>query len=106
MIPPTDAQTDTHMKAQPFNLRNYGLNDMQIRFVEEYLRSEQDRCIQAGWLQRRRQYTAYVNASRLLRNARSQQSATRWTNARRVKITQDEVEMVVGHCDGSNATPD
>ncbi|MDU1186222.1 MAG: terminase small subunit, partial [Citrobacter sp.] len=35
--PPTDAQTDTQESAQPFNLRNYSLNDMQIRFVEEYL---------------------------------------------------------------------
>ncbi|HAW7454187.1 TPA: terminase small subunit, partial [Escherichia coli] len=34
---PTDAQKDTQESAQPFNLRNYGLNDMQIRFVEEYL---------------------------------------------------------------------
>ncbi|MCV5696488.1 terminase small subunit, partial [Escherichia coli] len=34
---PTDAQTDIPESAQPFNLRNYGLNDMQIRFVEEYL---------------------------------------------------------------------
>jgi phage terminase small subunit len=34
---PIDAQADTQESAQPFNLRNYGLNDMQVRFVEEYL---------------------------------------------------------------------
>ncbi|WP_313486696.1 terminase small subunit [Atlantibacter hermannii] len=88
-----DAQTDTQESAQPFNLRNYGLNDMQVRFVEEYLID-----LNRTAAYRRAGYkgegnTAYVNASRLLRNAKVSQAIRDALDerSRRVKITQDEV---------------
>ncbi|MFU0912960.1 terminase small subunit [Kluyvera intermedia] len=90
---PIDAQTDTQESAQPFNLRNYGLNDMQVRFVEEYLID-----LNRTAAYRRAGYkgegnTAYVNASRLLRNAKVSQAIRDALDerSRRVKVTQDEV---------------
>ncbi len=70
---PIDAHADAQESAQPFNLRNYGLNDMQVRFVEEYLID-----LNRTAAYRRAGYkgegnTAYVNASRLLRNAKVSQ---------------------------------
>ncbi len=71
---PIDAHADAQESAQPFNLRNYGLNDMQVRFVEEYLID-----LNRTAAYRRAGYkgegnTAYVNASRLLRNAKVSQA--------------------------------
>ncbi|WP_275262147.1 terminase small subunit [Citrobacter braakii] len=90
---PTDAQTDTQESAQPFNLRNYGLNDMQVRFVEEYLLDLNRTAAykRAGY--KGEGNTAYVNASRLLRNAKVSQAIRDALDerSRRVKITQDEV---------------
>ncbi|EBP9599690.1 terminase small subunit, partial [Salmonella enterica subsp. enterica] len=90
---PTDAQTDTQESAQPFNLRNYGLNDMQIRFVEEYLLDLNRTAAykRAGY--KGEGNTAYVNASRLLRNAKVSQAIRDALDerSRRVKVTQDEV---------------
>lgn len=90
---PIDAQADTQESAQPFNLRNYGLNDMQVRFVEEYLID-----LNRTAAYRRAGYkgegnTAYVNASRLLRNAKVSQAIRDALDerSRRVKVTQDEV---------------
>lgn len=90
---PIDAQTDTQESAQPFNLSNYGLNDMQVRFVEEYLID-----LNRTAAYRRAGYkgegnTAYVNASRLLRNAKVSRAIrdALGERSRRVKITQDEV---------------
>ncbi|MBJ9266523.1 terminase small subunit [Citrobacter sp. Ce104] len=90
---PIDAQTDAQESAQPFNLRNYGLNDMQVRFVEEYLID-----LNRTAAYRRAGYkgegnTAYVNASRLLRNAKVSQAIRDALDerSRRVKVTQDEV---------------
>ncbi|EGD6368688.1 terminase small subunit, partial [Salmonella enterica] len=89
----TDAQTDTQEIAQPFNLRNYGLNDMQIRFVEEYLLDLNRTAAykRAGY--KGEGNTAYVNASRLLRNAKVSQAIRDALDerSRRVKVTQDEV---------------
>lgn len=89
----TDAQTDIQESAQPFNLRNYGLNDMQIRFVEEYLLDLNRTAAykRAGY--KGEGNTAYVNASRLLRNAKVSQAIRDALDerSRRVKITQDEV---------------
>ncbi|MEH0016794.1 terminase small subunit [Citrobacter portucalensis] len=90
---PTDAQTDIPESAQPFNLRNYGLNDMQIRFVEEYLLDLNRTAAykRAGY--KGEGNTAYVNASRLLRNAKVSQAIRDALDerSRRVKVTQDEV---------------
>lgn len=90
---PTDAQTDTQESAQAFNLRNYGLNDMQIRFVEEYLLDLNRTAAykRAGY--KGEGNTAYVNASRLLRNAKVSQAIRDALDerSRRVKVTQDEV---------------
>lgn len=90
---PTDAHAGTEETAQPFNLRNYGLNDMQVRFVEEYLID-----LNRTAAYRRAGYkgegnTAYVNASRLLRNAKVSQAIRDALDerSRRVKVTQDEV---------------
>ncbi|MDF7679093.1 terminase small subunit [Enterobacteriaceae bacterium ESL0689] len=90
---PIDAQNDTPESAPPFNLRNYGLNDMQVRFVEEYLVD-----LNRTAAYRRAGYkgegnTAYVNASRLLRNAKVSQAIRDALDerSRRVRITQDEV---------------
>ncbi|VFS74504.1 Terminase small subunit [Kluyvera cryocrescens] len=89
----TDAQTDIQESAQPFNLRNYGLNDMQIRFVEEYLLDLNRTAAykRAGY--KGEGNTAYVNASRLLRNAKVSQAIRDALDerSRRVKVTQDEV---------------
>lgn len=89
----TDAQNDTQESAQPFNLRNYGLNDMQIRFVEEYLLDLNRTAAykRAGY--KGEGNTAYVNASRLLRNAKVSQAIRDALDerSRRVKVTQDEV---------------
>lgn len=90
---PIDAQTDTQESAQPFNLRNYDLNDMQIRFVEEYLLDLNRTAAykRAGY--KGEGNTAYVNASRLLRNAKVSQAIRDALDerSRRVKVTQDEV---------------
>lgn len=89
----TDAHSDAQEGAQPFDLRNYGLNDMQVRFVEEYLID-----LNRTAAYRRAGYkgegnTAYVNASRLLRNAKVSQAIRDALDerSRRVKVTQDEV---------------
>lgn len=90
---PTDAQNDVLEGAQPFNLRNYGLNDMQVRFVEEYLIDLNRTAAykRAGY--KGEGNTAYVNASRLLRNAKVSQAIRDALDerSRRVKVTQDEV---------------
>lgn len=90
---PTDVQTDAQESAHPFNLRNYGLNDMQVRFVEEYLIDLNRTAAyhRAGY--KGEGNTAYVNASRLLRNAKVSQAIRDALDerSRRVKVTQDEV---------------
>jgi len=76
-----------------FDLRNYGLNDMQVRFVEEYLidlnRSAAYK--RAGY--KGEGNTAYVNSTRLLRNANVSRAirAALDLRAQRTAITQDSV---------------
>lgn len=79
--------------AQTFDLRSYGLNDMQLRFVEEYLIDLNRTAAykRAGY--KGEGNTAYVNASRLLRNAKVGQAVRDAMDARakRTQISQDAV---------------
>ncbi|MDU5474007.1 MULTISPECIES: terminase small subunit [unclassified Pantoea] len=79
--------------AQEFDLRSYGLNDMQIRFVEEYLIDLNRTAAykRAGY--KGEGNTAYVNASRMLRNAKVAVAVrdAMDARARRTQITQDAV---------------
>ncbi len=73
--------------------RKYGLNDMQARFVTEYLIDLNRTAAykRAGY--KGEGNTAYVNASRLLRNAKVSKAITEALAARerRTEITQDAV---------------
>ncbi|MCT6589192.1 terminase small subunit [Pantoea dispersa] len=84
-----NAQADAH----EFDLRSYDLNDMQIRFVEEYLIDLNRTAAykRAGY--KGEGNTAYVNASRLLRNAKVAAAVrdAMDARARRTQITQDAV---------------
>lgn len=92
-----DAQSNKPDNAQndesEFSLRNYGLNDMQARFVTEYLIDLNRTAAykRAGY--KGEGNTAYVNASRLLRNAKVSKAITEALAARgrRTEITQDAV---------------
>lgn len=81
------------LAAQEFDLRSYGLNDMQVRFVDEYLIDLNRTAAykRAGY--KGEGNTAYVNASRLLRNAKVSEAVRDAMNARacRTHITQDAV---------------
>ncbi|HCR4016143.1 TPA: terminase small subunit [Morganella morganii] len=76
-----------------FDLHSYGLNDMQARFVTEYLIDLNRTAAykRAGY--KGEGNTAYVNASRLLRNAKVSKAITEALTARerRTEITQDAV---------------
>lgn len=92
-----DAQGNKSDNAQndetEFDLRKYGLNDMQARFVTEYLIDLNRTAAykRAGY--KGEGNTAYVNASRLLRNAKVSKAITEALAARerRTEITQDAV---------------
>ncbi|AZF92931.1 MAG: terminase small subunit [Phage NG54] len=92
-----DAQVNKSDNAQndetEFDLRKYGLNDMQARFVTEYLIDLNRTAAykRAGY--KGEGNTAYVNASRLLRNAKVSKAITEalTTRERRTEITQDAV---------------
>jgi Phage terminase, small subunit len=80
-------------EAHEIDLRSYDLNDMQIRFVEEYLIDLNRTAAykRAGY--KGEGNTAYVNASRLLRNAKVAAAVrdSMDARARRTQITQDAV---------------
>ncbi|NIF20274.1 terminase small subunit [Candidatus Pantoea multigeneris] len=85
----TAAQTDVH----DIDLRIYGLSEQQLLFVEEYLID-----LNRTAAYRRAGYkgegnTAYVNASRMLRNAKVSRAVrdVMEARARRTAITQDGV---------------
>jgi len=88
-IDTANAQADAH----EIDLRSYDLNDMQIRFVEEYLIDLNRTAAykRAGY--KGEGNTAYVNASRLLRNAKVAAAVrdAMDARARRTQITQDAV---------------
>lgn len=84
---------NAHADAHDIDLRSYDLNDMQIRFVEEYLIDLNRTAAykRAGY--KGEGNTAYVNASRLLRNAKVAAAVrdAMDARARRTQITQDAV---------------
>lgn len=85
--------SDAQEIAQELDLRSYDLNDMQIKFVEEYLIDLNRTAAykRAGY--KGEGNTAYVNASRLLRNAKVSQAVrdAMDARARRTQISQDAV---------------
>ncbi|KJF75990.1 terminase small subunit, partial [Morganella morganii] len=76
-----------------FNLRSYGLNDTQARFVTEYLIDLNRTAAYKRSGGKGEGNTAYVNASRLYRNAKVNQAITDALaeRERRTEITQDAV---------------
>ncbi|MBS0877977.1 MULTISPECIES: terminase small subunit [unclassified Tatumella] len=85
--------SDAQEIAQEFDLRSYGLNDMQMKFVDEYLIDLNRTAAykRAGY--KGEGNTAYVNASRLLRNAKVTAAVRDAMDARakRTQISQDAV---------------
>lgn len=79
--------------AQDFNLRIYGLSEQQLAFVEEYLVDLNRTAAykRAGY--KGEGNTAYVNASRMLRNAKVSRAVQDAMDARakRTRISQDSV---------------
>lgn len=84
---------DAQDSAQYFDLRNYGLTEQQISFVEEYLVDLNRTAAykRAGY--KGEGNTAYVNASRMLRNAKVSRAVQDAMDARakRIRISQDSV---------------
>ncbi|KTR48446.1 terminase small subunit, partial [Pantoea ananatis] len=84
---------DVQNCAQEFDVRSYGLSEQQIRFVEEYLIDLNRTAAykRAGY--KGEGNTAYVNASRMLRNAKVGQAVRDAMDARakRTQINQDSV---------------
>lgn len=76
-----------------FNLRNYGLNDMQFRFVNEYLVDLNRTAAYKRAGGNGEGNTAYVGASRMYRNAKVNRAITDALadRERRTQITQDAV---------------
>lgn len=82
-----------HDDENAFNVRNYGLSDLQAKFVNEYL-IDLNRAAayeRAGY--KGEGNTAYVNATRMLRNAKVSRAITGALaeRERRTEITQDAV---------------
>ncbi|WP_089528500.1 terminase small subunit [Pantoea ananatis] len=84
---------DVQNCAQEFDVRSYGLSEQQIRFVEQYLIDLNRTAAykRAGY--KGEGNTAYVNASRMLRNAKVGQAVRDAMDARakRTQISQDAV---------------
>lgn len=86
-------QDSAHDDENTFDVRNYGLNDSQVKFVNEYL-IDLNRAAaykRAGY--KGEGNTAYVNATRMLRNAKVSRAITDALaeRERRTEITQDAV---------------
>ncbi|WP_265498474.1 terminase small subunit [Providencia rustigianii] len=86
-------QDSTHDDESTFNLRNYGLNDMQFRFVNEYLVDLNRTAAYKRAGGNGEGNTAYVGASRMYRNAKVNRAITDALadRERRTQITQDAV---------------
>ncbi|WP_323086160.1 terminase small subunit [Providencia alcalifaciens] len=86
-------QDNAHNNENIFDVRNYGLNDSQVKFVNEYL-IDLNRAAaykRAGY--KGEGNTAYVNATRMLRNAKVSRAIADALaeRERRTEITQDAV---------------
>ncbi|HHR6132283.1 TPA: terminase small subunit [Providencia alcalifaciens] len=86
-------QDSAHDDENTFDVRNYGLNDSQVKFVNEYL-IDLNRAAaykRAGY--KGEGNTAYVNATRMLRNAKVSRAIADALaeRERRTEITQDAV---------------
>lgn len=86
-------QDNAHNDENTFDVRNYGLNDSQVKFVNEYL-IDLNRAAaykRAGY--KGEGNTAYVNATRMLRNAKVSRAIADALaeRERRTEITQDAV---------------
>lgn len=86
-------QDNAHDNENTFNLRNYGLNDMQFRFVNEYLVDLNRTAAYKRAGGNGEGNTAYVGASRMYRNAKVNRAITDALadRERRTQITQDAV---------------
>ncbi|HHR5847871.1 TPA: terminase small subunit [Providencia alcalifaciens] len=86
-------QDNAHDDENAFNLRNYGLNDMQFRFVNEYLVDLNRTAAYKRAGGNGEGNTAYVGASRMYRNAKVNRAITDALadRERRTQITQDAV---------------
>ncbi|WP_353167480.1 terminase small subunit [Providencia sp.] len=86
-------QVNVHDNENTFNLRNYGLNDMQFRFVNEYLVDLNRTAAYKRAGGNGEGNTAYVGASRMYRNAKVNRAITDALadRERRTQITQDAV---------------
>ncbi|HHR5880828.1 TPA: terminase small subunit [Providencia alcalifaciens] len=86
-------QDNAHDDESTFNLRNYGLNDMQFRFVNEYLVDLNRTAAYKRAGGNGEGNTAYVGASRMYRNAKVNRAITDALadRERRTQITQDAV---------------
>ncbi|WP_108477992.1 terminase small subunit [Providencia alcalifaciens] len=86
-------QDSAHDDESTFNLRNYGLNDMQFRFVNEYLIDLNRTAAYKRAGGNGEGNTAYVGASRMYRNAKVSRAITDALadRERRTQITQDAV---------------
>ncbi|UEK60853.1 terminase small subunit [Providencia rettgeri] len=86
-------QDNAHNDENTFNLRNYGLNDMQFRFVNEYLVDLNRTAAYKRAGGNGEGNTAYVGASRMYRNAKVNRAITDALadRERRTQITQDAV---------------
>lgn len=86
-------KSDAQVSVQDFDLRSYGLTEQQISFVEEYLIDLNRTAAykRAGY--KGEGNTAYVNASRMLRNAKVSRAVQDAMDARakRTRISQDSV---------------
>lgn len=86
-------QDNAHNDENTFNLCNYGLNDMQFRFVNEYLVDLNRTAAYKRAGGNGEGNTAYVGASRMYRNAKVNRAITDALadRERRTQITQDAV---------------
>lgn len=86
-------QDNAYDDENTFNLRNYGLNDMQFRFVNEYLVDLNRTAAYKRAGGNGEGNTAYVGASRMYRNAKVNRAITDALadRERRTQITQDAV---------------
>ncbi|MDK6738387.1 terminase small subunit, partial [Proteus mirabilis] len=89
----SNKSSNAHDDENTFSLRNYGLTEQQIKFVSEYLidLNRTGAYKRAGY--KGEGNTAYVNATRMLRNAKVSRAITDALaeRERRTEITQDAV---------------
>ncbi len=89
----SNGSSNAHDDENTFSLRNYGLTEQQIKFVSEYLidLNRTGAYKRAGY--KGEGNTAYVNATRMLRNAKVSRAITDALaeRERRTEITQDAV---------------